>query len=71
MDENILSDGQVEISLRLSTHGAYTWSIRIVGRKDDTDYLVNKLKETDNRLKDTFPDYSKKGSGRIADFEKE
>jgi len=53
------------IEVKLNTHGRYTWKINV---NYTTDYreAIKEIKSIDEKLKDEFPDHSKKASGRTA-----
>lgn len=64
-----ISPKHTEISLKLTTHGKYIWSITSVFETDDMENGIQKIKNIDSRLKDSFPSHAKQGSGRVADLE--
>ncbi len=61
-----LQRGTSAIEVKLSTSGRYTWVIRSVFPSEDGQAGVVGVKKLDTLLKQEFPDYAKRGSGRIA-----
>ncbi len=60
-----------ETTLKLTSRGFYIWSITLplLTKTESADSLALRLKQFDNSLKDTFPNYAKKGSGSIKTFD--
>lgn len=66
-----MKDGQAEIIVKLLASGRYIWSISVMCGVDATDEGIKLIKSIDNKLKDQWPDYSKRGSGRIANLDED
>lgn len=64
-----LKSGTTKIEVKLLASGRYTWSIESVFNTDDMD--IKKMKEFDSLLKQEFPDFARRGSGRVASMDEE
>jgi hypothetical protein len=64
-------DGQAEIVVKLLSSGRYIWSISVMCGVDDTDEGIKLIKSINNKLQQEFPDYAKRGSGRIANLDED
>ena len=56
------------IEVKLNTHGRYTWKIN-VNYTEDYKEAVKELKAIDGLLKEEFPEYTKKASGRVSNID--
>lgn len=63
-----LQNGTTRIEVKLLSSGRYTWTITTVFSTDNQEKEVNvkKIKTFDELLRQEFPDYAKRGSGRVA-----
>ncbi len=62
---------QADIVVKLLSSGRYIWSIGITNHTDDLNESIKLLKSIDGQLKEQFPEYAKRGSGRIANLDED
>lgn len=66
---NQISDGTSEIEVKLTTSGRYTWKISSVFRTEDGEGAIKRLRQLNQLLQEEFPDFARRGSGRLASFD--
>lgn len=66
-----MQDGQAEIIVKLLSSGRYVWSIGVEGRADQTGEGIKLLKSINNKMIEEFPEYARRGSGRIANLDED
>lgn len=64
-----MENGQAEIVVKLLASGRYVWQIGIVSPTENKDDIIQTIKQIDQKLRDEFPEYAKRGSGRSVDLE--
>jgi len=64
-----LVNGTTKIEVKLLASGRYVWTITSLFNNNDVS--IEKIKDFDNTLKKEFPDYARRGSGRIASMDEE
>lgn len=69
MEEKIINT--TEITLRLTSHGRYTWTISSIFLTNEAGEGIKKLKELDKKLREEFPDYVQKGAGRSVNLDED
>ena len=62
---------QAEIVVKLLASGRYIWSISITNSTEEITESLANIKRIDTTLKDIFPEFSRRGSGRIANLDEE
>lgn len=65
-----IASGTTKIEVKLLASGRYVWSITSVFPTEQTD-KVREIKKFDRLLQDEFPDYARRGSGRVAAIDEE
>ena len=66
-----LVNGTSKIEVKLTTSGRYTWSISIVAPTHEFEDSTHTLNSIDKALRQEFPDYARRGSGRIASLDEQ
>lgn len=65
--ENV--NGTTRIEIKLLASGRYTWTIASEFPTPQGTNHIETIKEFDRLLRDEFPDYAKRGSGRVASMD--
>jgi hypothetical protein len=60
-----------EITVALTSHGRYTWKITSCFKTSDGEGGALTIKKLDQQLRDLFPDYSTRGTGRAFGLDKD
>lgn len=60
-----------EITVKLSNHGRYTWQITSCFSTKDGENGIKQIKEFDRQLKEEFPDFALRGTGRVSSLDKD
>lgn len=63
--------GVSEITVKMLTSGRYTWSITTIFNTDETVRGIEDIQKIDRQLRNKFPDFVSRGSGRIASLDEE
>ena len=63
-----LKNNQANVVVKLLSNGRYNWTIELTFNSDTKDDAIEIIKYIDNHLKDKFPEYVKKSSGRTLDL---
>lgn len=66
-----LNNHTTEITVKLTLSGRYTWQIVSTFPDDQNEEGLKHIQEADRKLKDLFPNFAQKGSGRMASLEDE
>ena len=59
------------ITIKLTTHGKYIWSITSSFKTQDYEAGIERMKNIDGKLRDSFPLYTKAGASRVTDYTEE
>jgi hypothetical protein len=66
-----MNNGQAEIVVKLLSSGRYVWSIGLNIPINERTDGIKIIKSIDGQLKEQFPEYCKRGSGRTVDLGEE
>ena len=65
-----MENGTTTIEVKLLRSGQYLWTIsRTFSNSASSKDEIRDIKHFDTLLKDEFPDYARRGSGRVASFD--
>lgn len=64
-----LVDGTSRIEVKLTTSGRYIWTISSMFPTEDGEGAIKRLRQLDGLMKREFPEYARRGSGRIASYD--
>jgi hypothetical protein len=71
MEITQLNNRTTEIVVKLTTSGRYIWQITAVFPSDQCGEGIKLIASCDRKLKDTFPEYCKRSSGRTVELGEE
>jgi len=65
------TSGNAEIVVKLLSSGRYVWSIGINLPIRELDEGIKIIHSIDGKLKEQFPEYCKRGSGRVTNLDED
>jgi hypothetical protein len=64
-----LQEDRIAIELKLLRSGQYTWTISGIKHESEKKELVDTISIIDEMLKQKFPEFTRRGSGRVASID--
>jgi len=64
-------DGTSEIEVKLTTSGRYTWKIASTFPTEEAETAIKNIRKFNKLLQEEFPDYARRGSGRVSAIDEE